>query len=102
MIKSLDADSLTQAIRLLLCEERKKRNMSQFDLARNSGLTRQCIALFESGQRVPTFFSLFCLAKGFDMSAVKLISMLVHKMDSYERQQKLLAADSKKVKWYTK
>ena len=100
MIKSLDADGLIQAVRLLLCEERKKRNMSQFDLARESGLTRQCIALFESGQRVPTFFSLFCLARGFDMAAVKLISMLVHKMDFYTRQQKLLAADSKKPKWY--
>ncbi|MCL2260498.1 MAG: helix-turn-helix transcriptional regulator [Fibromonadales bacterium] len=101
MIKSLNEEGLTQAVRLLLCEERKKRNMSQFDLARESGLTRQCIALFESGQRVPTFFSLFSLAKGFNMSAVKLISMLVHKMDFYERQQKLLAADSKNVKCFT-
>jgi len=103
MVKFLDSDNLIHAFRHLLCEERKKRDLSQLELAQRSGLTRQCIALFESGQRIPTLFSLFHLATGFGMPPAKFIFMLVSKMEFYERQQqqKLLAADSKNVKWHT-
>ncbi|MCL2207455.1 MAG: helix-turn-helix domain-containing protein [Fibromonadales bacterium] len=101
MVKLLNSDSLIQAFRRLLCEERKIRGMSQLDLAKSSGLTRQCIALFESGQRVPTFFSLFCLARGFGMPAARFILMLMDKMEFYERMQEqdFLAADGRKVRW---
>jgi len=101
MVKFINSDSLLQAFRRLLCEERGIRGMSQLDLAKSSGLTRQCIALFESGQRVPTFFSLFCLARGFNIPAIRFISMLVNKMELYERmqEQEFIAADGRKVMW---
>jgi len=84
----------------MLCEERKKRGATQFELARKSGLTRQCISLLESGRRVPTFFSLLSLAKGFDMTLSKFMSLLINKVEYYEcRESLLLAADSKKPRW---
>jgi len=82
-----------------LCEERKKRGLSQFELARKSGLTRQSVSLFESGHRAPTFFSLFRLAKGFDVPVAKLVILLMNKYEDYERGERLSVADSKKVKW---
>jgi len=100
MMKIEDPYCLIQALRHLLCEERKRRGLSQFELAKKSGLTRQCIALFESGKRIPTFFSLFNLAKGFGMPTVRLMALFMDKLDYYERQeQKSLAADSKKTRW---
>jgi transcriptional regulator with XRE-family HTH domain len=100
MVKIQDPDSLIQAFRHLLCEEREKRGLSQFELAKKSCLTRQCIALFESGQRIPTFFSLFSLARGLDMPVTKLVSLFMSKLEFYEQQeQKLLVADSKKTRW---
>jgi len=100
MINIPDSRNLTKAFRHLLCEERKKRGATQFELARKSGLTRQCISLLESGRRVPTFFSLFNLARGFDMPVSKFMSLLINKVEYYEYYESLLlVADSKKSKW---
>jgi transcriptional regulator with XRE-family HTH domain len=100
MIKISDSRTFAKAFRHLLCEERKKRGTSQFELARRSGLTRQCISLLESGRRVPTFFSMFNLAKGFDMSLSKFIFLLINKIEYYEcRENLLLVANSKKARW---
>jgi len=100
MIKIPHARSLTKAFRHVLCEERKKRGTTQFELARKSGLTRQCISLLESGRRVPTFFSLSNLAKGFDMPLSKFISLLINKVEYYEyHESQIVIADSKKVRW---
>ncbi|MDR2555963.1 MAG: helix-turn-helix domain-containing protein [Fibromonadaceae bacterium] len=100
MIKILDSRNFGKAFRHFLCEERKKRGTTQFELARKSGLTRQCISLLESGRRVPTFFSLFHLAEGFDMPLSKFMFLLINKVEYYECHEKLLlAADSKKTRW---
>jgi len=100
MLKISYSRNLAKAFRHLLCEERKKRGATQFELARKSGLTRQCISLLESGRRVPTFLSLFNLAKGFDMPVSKLMSLLTNKVEYYEcRENLLLLADSKKSRW---
>jgi len=100
MVKIQDPNSLLQAFRHLLCEEREKRQLSQCELAKKSGLTRQCIALFESGQRIPTFFSLFSLARGLNMPVTKLVSLFMEKLEFYNQQeQQLLVADSKKARW---
>jgi len=102
MVKIQNSFCLIQAFRHLLCEERKKRGLTQFGLARQSGLSRQCISLFESGQRIPTFFSLFSLAKGFDMSVIKFVSLFMSKLEFYEQyEQMALVADSEKPKWHT-
>jgi len=100
MIKISDSRNFGNAFRHLLCEERKKRGETQFELARKSGLTRQCISLLESGRRVPTFFSLSHLAEGFEMPLSKFMFMLINKVEYYEcHESSLIAADSKKTKW---
>jgi len=101
MIRISDSRNWTKAFRHLLCEERKKRGATQFELARKSGLTRQCISLLESGRRVPTFFSISRLARGFDIPFSKFMSMLINKVEYYEHREHVLmeAADSKKVRW---
>jgi len=100
MIKIPHSRSLTKAFRHVLCEERKKRGTTQFELARKSGLTRQCISLLESGHRVPTFPSLFSLARGFDITFQKFMSLLLNKVEYYEHHERLpMAADGKKPRW---
>jgi len=104
MIKFSDTHSqnLTRAFSNLLCEERERRNISQFELAKKSGLTRQSISLFEGGLRAPTFLSIFQLAIGFEIPVTRLVSMLMSKFEDYERNENMPAvADSKKVKWRT-
>ncbi|MDR1811570.1 MAG: helix-turn-helix domain-containing protein [Candidatus Fibromonas sp.] len=90
---------LIRAFSNLLCEEREKRRISQLELARKSGLTRQSISLFESGLRAPTFFSVFRLAIGFNMPVTRLVALMMNRFEDYERSEKIAAADSKKAKW---
>jgi transcriptional regulator with XRE-family HTH domain len=100
LIKFQVTDSFSRAFQHLICEERKKRNLSQFELAWKSGLSRQCLSFFESGRRIPTLSSMYALAKGLDMPLMKFVSMLLSKVDFYERHGRMpLAADRKKPKW---
>ncbi|MCL1966476.1 MAG: helix-turn-helix transcriptional regulator [Fibromonadales bacterium] len=73
--------NLMESFRHLLSEERKKRNLSQVQLSERSGLSRQTISLFESGKRMPTLLSLFLLSKGLNTSSVKLLSLLLKKIE---------------------
>jgi len=103
MIKNLNSKSLIKAFRHILCEERKKCGLTQFELAKKSGVTRQCISLFESGHRIPTLFSMFNLAKGLDMHVSRFTNLFINKVEFYEnRKTILLAADSKKPRWEPK
>jgi len=81
MKNSYISRNLIESFRKLLCDERKKRNLSQFELSEKSGLSRQTISLFESGKRVPSLVSLFHLSKGLNMSSVKFLSMLIKKIE---------------------
>jgi transcriptional regulator with XRE-family HTH domain len=77
--------NLMESFKSLLCEERKKRRLTQHELAEKSGLSRQTISLFESGKRMPTLLSLFHLSKGLSTSSVKFLSLLVKKIEPRER-----------------
>jgi transcriptional regulator with XRE-family HTH domain len=93
-------DSFARAFQHFLCEERKKRGLSQFELAWRSGLSRQCLSFFESGRRIPTLNSLHALAKGFDMSLIKFMSMFLNRVDYYEKYGRMPAvADKKSPEW---
>jgi len=76
---------LTESFRNLLCDERKKRNITQAELSERSGLSRQTISLFESGKRMPTLLSLFHLSKGLNISSVKFLSLLIKKIEAHGR-----------------
>jgi len=93
-------DNFARAFQHLLSEERKKRNLSQFELAWKSGLSRQCLSFFESGRRIPTLSSLYALSKGLDIPLMRFISMLLNRVDYYERYDRMPAvADKKKPEW---
>jgi len=79
--------NLMFSFRDLLCEERKKRKLSQQELSKKSGLSRQTISLFESCKRVPTLLSLFHLSKGLNIPSVKFLSMLIKRIDQHERKK---------------
>jgi transcriptional regulator with XRE-family HTH domain len=100
MLKIDPSDNFVHAIRHFLCEERKKRNLSQFELAWKSGLSRQCMSFFESGRRIPSFASLLALAKGLDMPTMKFMSMLINKIEYYEHLDNIpIVADGKRPEW---
>jgi len=79
--------NLMACFKELLCEERKKRKLSQQELSEKSGLSRQTISLFETGRRVPTLLSIFHLSKGLDLSAVKFLSLLIKKINNHTRKK---------------
>jgi transcriptional regulator with XRE-family HTH domain len=74
---------LKNAFRQILLEERSRHGLTQIELAKKSGLTRQCISLMESGQGSPTIFSLLRLAKGLGMSITDFMSLLASKAKHY-------------------
>jgi len=79
--------NLMACFKELLCEERKKRKLSQQELSERSGLSRQTISLFETSRRVPTLLSIFHLSKGLNLSAVKFLSLLIKKIDNHPRKK---------------
>jgi transcriptional regulator with XRE-family HTH domain len=74
---------LLNAFRHLLLEERNKHGFTQIELAQKSGLSRQCISLFESGHKIPTFFSVFKLAEGLDIPMRNFVSSFIRKAEYY-------------------
>jgi len=58
----------------VLAEIRKKKGISQENLADICGLDRTTVSLYERGIRQPTLPSLFTLAKGLKMPASDIIS----------------------------
>jgi len=87
MKRSSISRNLMESFRDLLCDERKKRKLSQQELSAKCGLSRQTVSLFECGKRMPTLLSLFYLSKGLNMSSVKLLSLLIKKIEAYERKR---------------
>ncbi|MDR2595596.1 MAG: helix-turn-helix domain-containing protein [Fibromonadaceae bacterium] len=77
----MNKNHIINSFRKLLCDERKKRNLSQFELSERCGLSRQTISLFESGKRVPTLVSLFHISKGLNMTSIRFLSLLMKKIE---------------------
>ena len=62
-----------KAFGLVLSESRKKKAISQEQLADITGLDRTFISLLERGQRQPSLTSILTLAKALNMGPDKLI-----------------------------
>jgi len=77
----MNKNHIIGSFRKLLCDERKKRNLTQLELSEKCGLSRQTISLFESGKRVPTLVSLFQLSKGLNISSMRFLSLLMKKIE---------------------
>lgn len=76
--------SIKHAFQFLLCKQRHLRNLSQYQLSRKCGLSRQYLSLIEAGKRVPAFEFIYCFAYGLDMNIEDFLHMLVEKVDYYE------------------
>ncbi|WP_420823886.1 helix-turn-helix domain-containing protein [Sulfurifustis variabilis] len=59
---------------------RKKKNLSQEQLALNSNLDRTFISLLERGLRQPSLTTIFQLSRALDTSATELISTVETKV----------------------
>ena len=72
-----DTSIFSVAFSKLLIEVRQNALVTQTQLSKGSGLTRQSISLMESGKRVPTFKSFCLLAQGLGISPVDLMLRFV-------------------------
>ena len=61
---------------------RKEKSISQYDLARLSGISWRMISDIERGVKQPTLLSLMKLAKGLDTSISRLIKEFIKDMGS--------------------
>ena len=96
MKNNFTSHNLTLAFRTTLRDERKRRKLTQFELAIKCGLTRQTISFFENGKRTPTLFSLILLAKGLNMPAAKFLSLLMRKIEYYEHRKHIVSRETEK------
>ncbi len=60
---------------LRLTEMRKKRNMTQAELARAVGIAQSSVSTLESGETEPAFRTLIKLAKALNCSLDELVDM---------------------------
>lgn len=58
-----------------LKELRQERNLGQVDLAKEIGVSKGVISLWENGLREPNMYSLILLAKFFEVSIDELIGL---------------------------
>ena len=65
------------AFQKLLLDLRRHSLVTQTQLSKGAGLTRQSISMMESGKRVPSFQTFCLLAQGFGISPVDLMLRFV-------------------------
>ena len=73
MEKTSTSNERLEAIRRRVRTERRKRGLTQRQLADASGLTQSAISQLESGPRVPNVMSLDRVAEGLGMSLAELL-----------------------------
>ena len=81
-----------------LRQARKKRGMTQAQLAKGAGLTASAISQFESGDREPSFSSLVKLARALEITPSYLAGLEEYALDPeiralYREQQELSQED---------
>ncbi len=70
-----------KAFGLVLAETRKKRGVSQEELAEIAGLDRTFISLLERGKRQPSLTSMLTLAKALNIKPDKLLLAVTKLLD---------------------
>ena len=72
-MKLNDHELFCSAFQKLMISIRRDSLVTQHQLSRVSGLTRQFISLLECGKRIPSFETFCALALGLDMTPVELL-----------------------------
>ena len=72
-----DSSVFSVAFRKLLIEVRRNSFVTQTELSKCAGLTRQSISMMESGKRVASFQTFCILAQGLGISPVELMHHFV-------------------------
>ena len=72
-----DDSVFSVAFQKLLIEVRRRSFVTQTELSKVAGLTRQSISMMESGKRIPSFQTFCLLAQGLGLSPVDLMLKFV-------------------------
>lgn len=83
-MENSEYDTLVLALCEVIRDNRKKRNLSQSELSRRSGLHRSYIGDLERGARNLSVKNMFRLAAALDISATELVKMAELRVDNNE------------------
>lgn len=83
-VENSEYDTLVLALCEVIRDNRKKRNLSQSELSRRSGLHRSYIGDLERGARNLSVKNMFRLAAALDISATELVKMAELRVDNNE------------------
>ena len=78
----VEQKSISAAFGQIIRDLRKRKGLSQEDLADRSGLHRNAVGLLERGERTPSIETLFALSHGLGIKASTLIAKLEANPDS--------------------
>ena len=78
--------TVTKALQFVLSSQRGCRKMSQYQLSRKCGISRQYLSMVESGKRIPTLSFTLNMARGFDMNIEDFMGLLVEKVSDYNKK----------------
>lgn len=84
---SQEAELFLKAFAEEVQKERKRRKLSQDQLATASGIDRGTISRFERLERLPSILALFDLAQALEIPLSKLVASAQAKMDSPSKGQ---------------
>ena len=90
-----DSAVFTAAFQKLLIGVRRHSFVTQTELSKSAGLTRQSISMMESGKRVASFQTFCVLAQGLGISPVELMYRFVRicEAEAFARHGKVAARD---------
>ena len=74
--------TIEEAFGEVIRELRKEQQISQEKLAEVSNLDRSFISLLECGHKQPSLITIFQLAKAFNLSASKILSLVEKKIET--------------------
>lgn len=73
--------TIEEAFGEVIREIRREKQISQEKLAEASNLDRSYISLLECGHKQPSLITIFQLAKGFNLSASRILSLVESKIN---------------------
>ena len=80
--------TIEEAFGEVIRELRKEQQISQDKLAEVSNLDRSFISLLECGHKQPSLITIFQLAKAFNLSVSRIMSLVERKIETKMRRKK--------------